>query len=254
MSKKDNFSQAMFEMFGLGKAPEDDNEDLEDIQQLENLSVDDMKPEAPVVEAPVVEETPEAFAPEAAFDAPAAPVADAWPTVEDSAPVAEPVKAPVESPAAAPAAAAPAARAVPVRRENCTYFAEGTSMEGTLRSDSDVEIVGDFRGEIASDGKVTIHSNTQSSIAAAELVLIDCVLTGDAMVGGDVSINERSSVTGNIRATNVVCSGIIKGNLNVTGNITLTENAQIIGDMKTGTLAMSRGAKVSGKIDMGGGN
>ena len=34
-------------------------------------------------------------------------------------------------------------------------------------------------------------------------------------------------------------------------NIMLTENAQVIGDIKTGTLAMSRGAKVSGKVDMG---
>ena len=125
-------------------------------------------------------------------------------------------------------------------------------MEGTLRSDSDVEICGDFKGEIASDGKVTIHANTTSSIAAAELVLVDCTLIGDAMVGGDVSINEVSSVNGNIRANNIVCSGTIRGNLNVQNNITLTENAQVIGDIKTGTLAMSRGAKVSGKIDMGG--
>ena len=251
MSKKDNFSQAMFEMFGLGKAPEDGEEELDDLQQLENLNVDDMRPEveAPTVEAPAAEDIPVTFTPDSSvFDEPAAPVTNAWPTGEDSVPAVEPASAPTAAPAPEPETV----RTGPVRRANCTYFAEGTSMEGTLRSDSDVEIVGDFKGEIASDGKVTIHSNTQSSIAAAELVLIDCTLTGDAMISGDVSINERSSVTGNIRATNVVCSGIIKGNLNVTGNIALTENAQIIGDIRTGTLAMSRGAKVSGKIDMGG--
>ena len=254
MSKKDNFSQAMFEMFGLGKAPEDNEEDLDDIQQLENLSADDMRPEteAPVGEIPVVEDIPVTFTPEpSVFDEIPGPASDAWPSVEEHVPAAEPVSAPA-APAAVPTPAPEPVRATPVRRANCTYFAEGTSMEGTLRSDSDVEIVGDFKGEIASDGKVTIHSNTQSSIAAAELVLIDCALTGDAMISGDVSINERSSVTGNIRATNIVCSGIIKGNLNVTGNIALTENAQIVGDIRTGTLAMSRGARVSGKIDMGG--
>ena len=83
------------------------------------------------------------------------------------------------------------------------------------------------------------------------LILVDCTLVGDAMVSGDVSINEQSSITGNVRANNVVCSGVVKGNLNVQGNITLTENSQIIGDIRTGTLAMSRGAKVTGKIDMG---
>lgn len=247
MSKKDNFSQAMFEMFGLGKAPEDGEEGLDELQQLENFEPAEPvapMPEAPAADDPVFSETP-------AFEEPAAPV------FEEPAPVVEPTPvfetpAPAVAPAPAPAPApTPAPQSSYVPRENCTYFAAGTSMEGTLRSDSDVEIVGDFKGEIASDGKVTIHSNTQSSIAAAELVLIDCTLTGDAMVGGDVSISESSSITGNVRSANIVCSGVIKGNLNVTGNITLTENAQVIGDIKTGTLAMSRGAKVSGKIDMG---
>lgn len=247
MSKKDNFSQAMFEMFGLGKAPEDGEEGLDELQQLENFEPAEPvapMPEAPAADDPVFSETP-------AFEKPAAPV------FEEPAPVVEPTPvfetpAPAVAPAPAPAPApTPAPQSSYVPRENCTYFAAGTSMEGTLRSDSDVEIVGDFKGEIASDGKVTIHSNTQSSIAAAELVLIDCTLTGDAMVGGDVSISESSSITGNVRSANIVCSGVIKGNLNVTGNITLTENAQVIGDIKTGTLAMSRGAKVSGKIDMG---
>ncbi len=249
MSKKDNFSQAMFEMFGLGKSPEDGEEEMDDLQQLENLSAADLKnpAEAPAEEAPAAEDFSASFeADSPAFDAPAA---DAWPAAEEPAPAVMPEPAP--APVAEPVVAEPViTHSAPVKRANCTYFAEGTSMEGTLRSDSDVEIVGDFKGEIASDGKVTIHSNTQSSIAAAELVLIDCTLTGDAMVGGGVSINERSSVTGNVRAANIVCSGIIKGNLNVTGNITLSENAQIVGDIKTGTLAMSRGAKVSGKIDM----
>ena len=235
MSKKDNFSQAMFEMFGLGKSPEEGEEELDDLKQIEELNEADIKP-VPEEEAPV--SSPSAYVEEPVYE----PVAE--PVVEP-----DPVPVPAE-PAPAPAPA-PEVKHEYVRRENCTYFAPGTSMEGTLRSDSDVEIAGDFKGEIASDGKVTIHANTQSSIAAAELVLIDCTLTGDAMVGGDVSINETSSITGNVRASNIVCSGIIKGNLNVQSNITLTENAQVIGDIKTGTLAMSRGAKVSGKIDMG---
>lgn len=235
MSKKDNFSQAMFEMFGLGKSPEEGDEELDDLKQLEELgdTAEDAPAEQPA-EVPAAEEAPAFVEEPAAFEAP----------------VPEPVPAPAPAAEPAPAAAATSMHQY-VHRENCTYFAPGTSMEGTLRSDSDVEIAGDFKGEIASDGKVTIHANTQSSIAAAELVLVDCTLTGDAMVGGDVSINETSSITGNVRAANIVCSGIIKGNLNVQSNITLTENAQVLGDIKTGTLAMSRGAKVSGKIDMG---
>lgn len=253
MSKKDNFSQAMFEMFGLGKAPEEKEEPSEDnLEGFDHLESPDADTQSGGVVQPAVEDndfpTPEESE---VIETPAESVA---PQVEEDnsktaayfeqyTPSAPPVTSAVDSYFEQ--------HREPVKRTNCTYFAEGTSMEGTLRCDSDVEICGDFKGEIASDGRVTLHSNTASSIAAAELVLIDCSLIGDSMVSGDVTINDNSTVTGNIRSTNLTCSGIIKGNLNISGNITLTENAQIIGDIKTGTLMMSRGAKVSGKIDMG---
>lgn len=239
MSKKDNFSQAMFEMFGLGKAPQDGEDALDEIgalEQLQNLSYDPEKTEKteePVKEdvqnTPVVEETAEPVKEEKMEEQPI--------TFTEPTPKATVV--------------APPPQAKP-RRANCTYFAEGSSMEGTLNCDSDVEICGDFKGSITAAGKVTIHANTTSDIESIELVLVGCTLSGDSNVSGDVMIDSKSTITGNINSGNLTCSGTIHGNLNVSGNITLTENAQIIGDIHTGTLAMSRGAKVSGKIDMSG--
>ena len=238
MSKKDNFSQAMFEMFGLGKAPQDGEDSLDEIgalEQLQNLSYESEKPEK--VEEPAQEEVQNTS------------------VVEKSA---EPVKEDKMQEAITNAEPTPAANVVapPLqakpRRTNCTYFAEGSSMEGTLNCDSDVEICGDFKGSITAAGKVTIHANTTSDIESIELVLVGCTLNGDSNVSGDVMIDSKSTITGNINSGNLTCSGVIHGNLNVSGNITLTENAQIVGDIHTGTLAMSRGAKVSGKIDMGG--
>ena len=236
MSKKDNFSQAMYEMFGLGKAPEETaDDDAADLEQIEQLNT-----------APETYEPAPAPAAEPVYEEPPAPKKSRAVRVES-----------VPEPSPVPAVKREDdffdtfAHNAPVKRANTTYFAEGTSMEGTIRSDSDIEIAGDFKGEIASNGKVTIHANTTSTIASADLVLIDCNLLGDAVVTGDVSINENSTITGNLRAQNVICSGVINGNLTIQSNVTLTETAQIIGDIKTETLTTSRGAKVSGKIDMG---
>ena len=238
MSKKDNFSQAMYEMFGLGKAPE------EAAEETEGVEVDDLPnafPEAPaeaVGEQPAVEAAPQAAEPER----PAQPASERK---------AERVSSPQAKREDDFFDSFGGRANQPVKRANLTYFAEGTSMEGTIRSDSDIEIAGDFKGEIASNGKVTLHANTTSTIASADLVLVDCNLLGDAVVTGDVSINENSTITGNLRANNVICSGVVNGNLTVQGNVTLTETAQIIGEIRTETLTTSRGAKVSGKIDMG---
>ena len=194
---KDNFNQAVFDMFGIGKYPNEENGD-----DAEGASVEERA---------------------------AAPVKGAA-TRRDSA-----FGAAQES----------------VHRSRGTYFAEGTSIEGTLRCDSDVELCGDFKGDLIAKGKVTIHASTTSNVSASDLVLVDCTLTGDATVTGSVTIDGNSSINGNVKAANVVCSGIVRGNLRVSENITLTEKAQVYGDLSTDTLAISRGAKISGKIEMG---
>lgn len=140
---------------------------------------------------------------------------------------------------------------VPPLRENTTYFAAGTSVEGTLRSDSDVEIVGDFSGEIVSEGKVIIHANTVSSIAARDLELIGSTLTGEVTVSGDVAMDEKSSITGNIRAANLDSAGSIRGNLSISGSVALIGLASVTGDIKASLLSMGNGVKVNGQLDMG---
>ena len=196
---KDNFNQAMFDMFGIGKYEGN--------------------------------------------------VGDAEESGVEESPVAAPAKH--AAPAARREAAYGGASHESAHRARGTYFAEGTSIEGTLRCDSDVELCGDFKGDLIATGKVTIHASTTSNVSASDLVLVDCTLTGDATVTGSVTIDSNSSINGNVKASNVVCSGIVRGNLRVSENITLTENAQVYGDLSTDTLAISRGAKISGKIEMG---
>ena len=140
---------------------------------------------------------------------------------------------------------------VPVRRKNTTYFAKGTYIEGTLHSDSDVEIVGDFAGELMSEGKVTIHANTKSSIAARDLELIGSTLTGDVTVTNSVAMDDNSSITGNVRANSLESAGEITGNLAVQGEVALKRHAKVTGDIKTSTLTLDSGVKINGRLDMG---
>ena len=198
---KDNFNQAMFDMFGIGKYPNEETAD-----DAEDLGVEES------AAAPGQSAAPAASRREATYGG---------------------------------------ASQETVHRARGTYFAEGTSIEGTIRCDSDVELCGDFKGDLIAKGKVTIHASTTSNVSASDLVLVDCTLTGDATVTGSVTIDGNSSINGNVKASNVVCSGIVRGNLRVTENITLTEKAQVYGDLSTDTLAISRGAKISGKIEMG---
>lgn len=141
-------------------------------------------------------------------------------------------------------------QAVSVHTRQGTYLAAGTMMQGTLTARGDVEIAGDFEGEIVAKGKVTLHSNISSKITAMGLTLVGCVLTGDAEVSGDVSVDGQSIITGNVRAENLFCSGKIKGDLDVQDNLVLEEQAQIDGNIKADTMSVARGAKITGSVEM----
>ena len=131
-----------------------------------------------------------------------------------------------------------------VKAKAASYLAAGTSLEGTLRSDGDVEIAGAFKGEVITSGTVTLRSVIQSNITAGSLNLIGCTLTGDVKVTGTVTVSEDSQVTGNINAKELLCAGTI------TGGTTLEEKAQISGGLVTGTLAVVKGAVIRGGVEI----
>lgn len=131
-----------------------------------------------------------------------------------------------------------------------TYLAPGAVMEGKLEAKGDVEIAGQFKGDIKTTGKVTIHSNICGNIVAASLCILDCTLTGDVRVDGKVEVNETSTVSGNVFAKEIVCSGTVKGDLEISGHATFNSSAKVEGNITTATMTMDRGATISGSLVM----
>lgn len=131
-----------------------------------------------------------------------------------------------------------------------TYLAPGTVMEGTLRSKGDVEIAGTFKGDIISEGDVTLHTNIEGNITANNLCLIDCSLIGDCTVTTVIKVDAASSIKGNITAAELLCSGSVVGDINVKGNATFDSGAIVDANISAGSIAMERGAKISGQLNM----
>lgn len=139
----------------------------------------------------------------------------------------------------------------PVRAASVvTYLAPGTSMEGHLKSKGDVDVAGQFKGDITASGHVNLRSSIEGNITSDQLDVIACTLTGDVHVSGIVNIDGSSTISGNVFAKELLCAGKIAGNLCVDGNTSLQKDAQIYGDISTGTLTMERGAFVNGGLTM----
>jgi len=161
------------------------------------------------------------------------------------------VEAPVVERAAAPEKSS-FVRTAPMPTATASYIAPGTVMEGTLRATGDVEIAGEFKGDITTDGTVILHSNIEGNLTVSSLNLSGCSLKGDVVANGLVFISVDSKVTGNITAKELQCSGKITGDVKVAENTVLEGTAQVNGNITTGTLAVARGAIIKGGIEMNG--
>ena len=139
---------------------------------------------------------------------------------------------------------------VPMRKMSVSYLAPGTVFEGNLNAAGDVEIAGEFNGDVTSEGNVVLRSAVCGNIACDDLKLKNCTLIGDVNAKGNIYISESSRICGNIVTHTVRCAGQINGNLNVVGDIALEKTAAVYGMIKTDTISMEKGAIINGGIEM----
>lgn len=184
-SKKNNLNQAAYELFGVGKKPEEKTVEVNETKEV--------KVETPVVEN-FVEEAP---------------------------------------------------------KYEKTYLAPGVSFEGVLKLKGDIEIAGDFKGDIECESVVTLRKSFTGNIKAKSLKISTCSITGNIDVAEDVDIVDFSTVNGNITANNVVCSGKVVGDIVARESIKLSDKADVLGNITTKMMSMESGALVKGDLKIG---
>lgn len=133
-----------------------------------------------------------------------------------------------------------------------TYLAAGTCIVGTIKTEGDLEIAGEFTGDVISGGNVTLHSGSNGNITAVSLKIYNSMLCGDVHATDRVEIGEGSAVNGNIFASRMLCAGAVKGDVEIKGDLVLEKTARFEGNIKTGTMSMASGAMVRGKLEMTG--
>ena len=129
----------------------------------------------------------------------------------------------------------------PEARPAASFLAPGTVFEGSFRAKGDIEIAGELKGDVASEGSVLLRSNLQSNITAGSVKLTGCNLIGDITASGPVTVSEDSKVTGNIAAQSLLCAGEINGDIHISGNTQMDANARVSGSVVTGTISVAAG-------------
>lgn len=218
--KKENFSKAMNEMFGVGG---------------------DSGAEPPAAE-PVMATSSEPYEPADVSEAPV--------------PAPEPIAPPEMSAAPAPdpfAAAVPYStelsynRTAPVQK---TILAAGTTFVGNMTAQGDVDMDCDFQGDIRANGTVTIRTKLAGDLSAKVVELVACEVQGDVHADESVRIDGSSKVVGNITGKDLNCAGSVQGNIQVSGHVTVSGSAYIEGDLEAASISVENGAGVNGQMQV----
>jgi cytoskeletal protein CcmA (bactofilin family) len=149
-----------------------------------------------------------------------------WKDAEKDAPASAP-KSPVttaykdERPPPAPTPVVhepprPAARPAEVKE---SVIAAGLAIEGKIEGGGHVRIAGRFNGDVHVEGNLTIEPGAK--------------------------------LTGEVRAKTVIVGGELEGNIDAAQSVELTSTGVLTGDLKAGSLTVSAGSRMRGKVEFG---
>lgn len=102
----------------------------------------------------------------------------------------------------------------------------------------------------------------ETTIAMGVKVEGDFTSEGDVIIEGEVNgsvktlshlrVGDSAKIHASVSAKNAVVAGEIKGNVTITERLELGEHSVVEGDITTEVLSIAPGARVNGKLTMGG--
>lgn len=99
---------------------------------------------------------------------------------------------------------------------------------------------------------IGVGTTIEGNISSSENIRFDGNLIGNLNTKGKVFVGQTGKVTGEIRCKNCEVEGIVDGRVVVEDLLSLRSMSKLLGEIRTGKLAIEPGATFTGKCDMGG--
>ncbi len=90
------------------------------------------------------------------------------------------------------------------------------------------------------------------SLSFTDDLLIDGRVKGDITSEGVLTVGENANIEAEIKTKSVIILGDVKGNITVTDHVELKSTAKLVGDIQAATLAIESGATFIGRSTVGG--
>ena len=122
----------------------------------------------------------------------------------------------------------------------------GMVINGDIKSQGSLELVGAVHGNINIAGKMSITGVIEGNSQAAEIYAESAKITGEVRSMGTVKVGQETVIIGNIYATSAVIAGAVKGDIDVHGPVVLDTTAIVMGNIKSKSVQINNGAVIEG--------
>ena len=131
-------------------------------------------------------------------------------------------------------------------KDEVTVITKGTIIEGNIKSDGSLEIMGKIHGDIDCLGKLSIIGEVTGNSMASEVYVNTKRLEGSINSEGSVKVSEGTVVVGDITASSGVIAGAVKGEIDVNGPVVVDSKAIIKGNINAKSVQINNGAVIDG--------
>lgn len=122
----------------------------------------------------------------------------------------------------------------------------GMTINGDIKSQGSLEIVGTVIGNVDILGKLNISGNIQGDSKAAEIFADSAKIVGEVHSSGSIKVGQSTVIIGNMSATSAVIAGAVKGDIDVKGPVILDSSAIVMGNIKSKSVQINNGAVIEG--------
>ena len=129
-----------------------------------------------------------------------------------------------------------------------TTISKGVHLEGNLRAEGSVNLLGSVVGDLECDGKLVIDGTIKGNAKAAEIYANGARVEGDIISDGSLKVGSGSVIIGNIVASSAVIGGAIKGDIDVKGPVIVDSTAVVYGNIKSRSVQLNNGAVLEGHV------
>lgn len=129
-----------------------------------------------------------------------------------------------------------------------TTISKGVHLEGNLRAEGSVSLLGSVVGDLECDGKLIIDGTIKGNAKAAEIYANGARVEGDIKSEGSLKVGSGSVIIGNVVASSAVIGGAIKGDIDVKGPVIIDSTAVVYGNIKSHSVQLNSGAVLEGHV------